>query len=70
LSATLSYFCIDRHQGAINVLFWDRTVRKIGLKELWTLKWRPQFDTANRWTKAGGVQPEDWPAWMRTFKDY
>ena len=22
------------------------------------------------WTRAGGVQPEDWPAWMRKFRDY
>jgi hypothetical protein len=22
------------------------------------------------WTKAGGVQPDDWPEWMRGFKDY
>jgi hypothetical protein len=66
----MSWACIDRHQGEINALFWDMTVRKVGLKELWTLKWEPRFDTANRWTKAGGVKPEDWPAWMRGFKDY
>ena len=28
------------------------------------------IDTRNRWTRAGGVQPEDWPEWMRRFKDY
>jgi hypothetical protein len=22
------------------------------------------------WTKAGAVKPEDWPHWMRKFKDY
>jgi prepilin-type N-terminal cleavage/methylation domain-containing protein/prepilin-type processing-associated H-X9-DG protein len=66
----ISFVCIDRHQGGTNVLFWDRTVRKVGLKELWTLKWDPLFNTANRWTKAGGVKPEDWPEWMRGFKDY
>jgi len=62
--------CIDRHNGQVNGLFLDWSVRKIGLKELWTLKWTMQFDTANPWTKAGGVQPEDWPSWMRSFKDY
>jgi len=45
-------------------------VRKVGLKELWTLKWSKYFDTSGPWTKAGGVAPEDWPAWMRGFKDY
>jgi hypothetical protein len=42
----------------------------VGLKGLWTLKWSRDFDTAGRWTRAGGVQPEDWPDWMRRFKDY
>ena len=62
--------CINRHEGNVNGLFLDWSVRKIGLKELWTLKWNMQFDTANPWTRAGGVQPKDWPEWMRRFKDY
>jgi prepilin-type N-terminal cleavage/methylation domain-containing protein/prepilin-type processing-associated H-X9-DG protein len=68
-SSSLSY-CINRHNGFINGLFLDWSVRKVGLKELWTLNWNQQFDTANAWTKAGGVRPEDWPEWMRKFKDY
>lgn len=63
-------FCLNRHNEHINGLFLDWSVRKVGLKELWTLKWNLQFDTAGPWTKAGGVQPEDWPAWMRSFRDY
>jgi prepilin-type N-terminal cleavage/methylation domain-containing protein/prepilin-type processing-associated H-X9-DG protein len=63
-------FCMNRHDGGINGLFLDCSVRKVGLKELWTLKWWRKFDTAGPWTKAGGVQPEDWPQWMRRFKDY
>ena len=63
-------FCIDRHDGGINMLFMDWSVRKVGLKELWTLKWHRSYDTAGPWTKAGGVQHEDWPEWMRRFKDY
>ncbi|MCJ7675516.1 MAG: hypothetical protein MUO33_10245, partial [Sedimentisphaerales bacterium] len=62
--------CINRHDGFINGLFLDWSVRKVGLKELWTLKWHREFDTAGPWTKAGGVKPEDWPQWMRRFKDY
>ncbi len=61
-------FCIDRHDGAINILFMDWSVRKVGLKELWTLKWHRSYDRAGPWTKAGGVQPDDWPPWMRNFK--
>jgi prepilin-type N-terminal cleavage/methylation domain-containing protein/prepilin-type processing-associated H-X9-DG protein len=62
--------CIDRHDGGINSLFMDWSVRKVGLKELWTLKWWSQYNTRGPWTKAGGARPEDWPQWMRRFKDY
>jgi prepilin-type N-terminal cleavage/methylation domain-containing protein/prepilin-type processing-associated H-X9-DG protein len=66
----MAYFVIDRHNAGINGLFMDWSVRKVGLKEPWTLKWCPDFRTTGPWTKAGGVQPEDWPVWMRKFKDY
>ena len=62
--------CLNRHSGGINMLFRDWSVRKVGLKELWTLRWHPEFDTSGPWTLAGGVQREDWPEWMRGFKDY
>jgi len=62
--------CINRHNGGINMLFMDWSVRKVGLKELWTLKWHRDFDTAGPWTQAGGVKPDAWPPWMRRFKDY
>jgi prepilin-type processing-associated H-X9-DG protein len=61
---------MDRHRGGINSLFMDWSVRKVGVKEPWTLKWSPGYNTAGPWTKAGGVKPEDWPQWMRRFKDY
>jgi prepilin-type N-terminal cleavage/methylation domain-containing protein len=62
--------CINRHNGHVNGLFLNWSVRKVGLKELWTLKWHRDFNTAGPWTIAGGVQPSDWPLWMRRFKDY
>jgi prepilin-type N-terminal cleavage/methylation domain-containing protein/prepilin-type processing-associated H-X9-DG protein len=69
-SGSAGELCINRHNGSINGLFLDWSVRKIGLKELWTLKWYLNFNTSGPWTKAGGVLPEDWPHWMRGFKDY
>jgi len=63
-------FSINRHDGFINVLFMDWTTRKVGLKELWTLKWNTDYNIAGPWTRAGFVQPSDWPQWMRSFKDY
>ncbi len=68
--SAMSFFCIDRHRGSVNGSFLDGSARQIALKELWTLKWHADFDTAGPWTKAGGVKPEDWPLWMRKYKDY
>ena len=62
--------CINRHDGVINAVFLDLNVRKVGLKELWTLNWNRTFDIHGPWTKAGGAAPQDWPQWMSSFKDY
>jgi prepilin-type N-terminal cleavage/methylation domain-containing protein/prepilin-type processing-associated H-X9-DG protein len=67
----MQQFAIPRHaNGTINMLFMDWSARKVGLKELWTLKWHREFDTANAWTLAGRARPEDWPKWMHRFSDY
>ncbi|MFH1716688.1 MAG: type II secretion system protein [Planctomycetota bacterium] len=63
-------FCLNRHGAATNGVFLDYSVRKIGLKELWTQRWNRNYDMINLWTKAGGALAEDWPQWMRSFKDY
>ena len=55
-------FCIDRHNGYINGLFVDFSVREIGLKELWKLKWHREFDT--------NAATPIWPEWMKNFKDF
>ncbi len=62
--------CLNRHGGAVNSAFLDWSVRRVGLKELWTLKWNRTLDINGAWTSRGGVQPEDWPQWMRGLKDY
>jgi hypothetical protein len=61
---------MNRHSGYVNHLFADLSLRKVGLKELWGFKWNRTFNYRNAWTKAGGVQPGDWPQWMRGFKDF
>ncbi len=58
----MDHFCIDRHDGFINSLFMDWSARRVGLKELWTLKWHREFITTGVWTKAGGTLDSDWPA--------
>ena len=66
----MMHFVIDRHNSVINHLFMDWSVRKVGLKELWTFKWHRKFPQNGFWTMAGGVQMSDWPEWMRQLKDY
>ena len=63
-------FSTNRHDGYVNSAFLDSSVRKVGLKQLWTLKWYRTFNTANSWTGAGGVAAQDWPEWLRRFRDY
>ena len=58
-------FCVNRHPaGTINCLFLDWHARKVGLKELWVLRWHKQ------WPR-DPVLP-DWSQeapWMSKFKD-
>lgn len=62
--------CINRHRGFTSCSFLDWSVRKVGLKELYTLQWHRAFNTRGIWTLAGGVSDADWPDWIRPFKDY
>lgn len=66
----MQWIVINRHTGYVNSVFLDFSARKVGLKELWTLNNHRNYDTCGPWTKCGGVQPNEWPEWMRDFKDY
>jgi prepilin-type processing-associated H-X9-DG protein len=58
----MNHFCIDRHNGFVNSLFMDWSVRGVGLKELWMLKWHRAFDTH--------APPPIWPQWLKRYTDY
>ena len=63
--SSLSVFNMNRHSCHVNGLFMDWSVRKIGLKELWTMKWHRQADVH--------ALPPVWDTeapWMRKCKDY
>jgi hypothetical protein len=62
--------CVNRHAGSVNCLFAEGSVRKVGLKEIWALKWSKTYNPRGPWTTAGGVRPDDWPEWMWQFKDF
>ncbi|MHC4148290.1 MAG: type II secretion system protein [Planctomycetota bacterium] len=69
----MKQFCVNRHSGYVKALFLDCSVREVGLKELWTLKWHRSFDTQNDFTIAGGATKALWQKlapWMADFKDY
>ncbi len=56
---------INRHNGFINGVFLDVSVRPIGRKELWELHWHRQWAT----DRVAARTPV-WPEWMRHFQDY
>ena len=58
-------FCVNRHNGRVNGVFLDGTVRAMGLKELWTMKWHREWDEDSL-----PIGMPDWPEWMKNLKDY
>ena len=59
---TMRFCNIPRHDDHINLVFMDWSVRGVGLKGLWKLKWHREFDLY--------FTSPAWPNWMRKFKDY
>ena len=57
----MDYACLNRHQGGINMLFMDLSVRGVPLKQLWALKWHKTYNVGDTYTKNF---PGIWPAWM------
>lgn len=66
----MNRFCLNRHNERTVAVFVDYHVSMVGLKELFVLRWHKGYNKAGPWSKAGGVQPGDWPEWMRGMKDY
>jgi len=67
-TGVMGVYCIPRHGETINGIFFDRSVRSIGLKELWLLKWCRNYDVG----MARENEP-DWTigtGWMTRFADY
>jgi prepilin-type N-terminal cleavage/methylation domain-containing protein/prepilin-type processing-associated H-X9-DG protein len=52
-SSSMCRFAIDRHSRAINMCFMDGSTQKVGLYDLWTLKWhrdaKPNNDIVIPW---------------------
>ena len=78
VGAGLGLAAVNRHDGGVNVCFMDFSARKVGLKELWTLKGNRLFDTCNEYTICyyGGNEHQcamfwdDQAPWMSEFPEY
>jgi len=57
----MKMLCLNRHHRNVNTLFVDFSVRKVGLKELWRLKWNRNYDLS--------APLPQWPPWMKGFAD-
>jgi len=44
----MSRHCIDRHSLAINIVFADGHTEKVGIEDLWSIKWSRAFETTNK----------------------
>jgi prepilin-type processing-associated H-X9-DG protein len=62
----MARFCQDRHDGTVNMAFLDWSVRRVGLKQLWKLKWHRTFDLN---FLGGPVWATEAP-WMKNLKNY
>ncbi|HUW19266.1 MAG TPA: type II secretion system protein [Sedimentisphaerales bacterium] len=51
-------FCIQRHDGYVNVLFLDFSVRRVSLPGLWYIWWH------RGWPIPSTEDPPVWPEWM------
>jgi prepilin-type N-terminal cleavage/methylation domain-containing protein len=69
---------LDRHKLSVNFVFLDWSVRKVGLRQLWQLRWNREStsDGASSWGNLNVVPnwenplDPDWPEWMRNSKNY
>ena len=59
----MRYVCLNRHNEHVNMLFFNFTVRRVGLQELWELKWHRNWNPTNE-------PPPAWPDWMANMRDY
>jgi hypothetical protein len=56
---------LPRHNDKIDMVFTDGSTRRVGIKELWTLKWSRTFNTNNQYT----LPRYDWPEWIDGLRD-
>ena len=63
LNNEIRRFCLPRHNGAVNGLFLDSSVKRVGLRRLWDLYWHRNYDMSI-------PPPNPWPQWMLKYQNY
>jgi prepilin-type N-terminal cleavage/methylation domain-containing protein len=67
-------FCMNRHDGYVSGALFDASARKIGLKELWELRWSRHWYRSTDYDLTPSYAPPtewDYPEhWMYGMKDY
>jgi len=58
----MMHFAIDRHQRGVNAVMMGGSVRHVGVKALWSLKWHKKYDERRGYTG-------EWPEWMSSYSD-
>ncbi len=58
----MMHFAIDRHSRGVNAVMMEGSVRPVGIKGLWSLKWHRKYDERRGFTG-------EWPNWMSSFSD-
>jgi prepilin-type N-terminal cleavage/methylation domain-containing protein/prepilin-type processing-associated H-X9-DG protein len=56
---------LPRHNDGIHMVFLDGSLRRVGIKELWTLKWNKTFNTENTCTQPSYA----WPKWIAKLRN-
>jgi prepilin-type N-terminal cleavage/methylation domain-containing protein len=63
--------CINRHDGFVNWVFMDYSVRPVGLKELWNFKWHRGYDMdEGPTTEEFNIASGNYDGWLRKFRNY
>ena len=51
-TSDMSKYIVPRHSKMVNMLFIDKSMRKVGIKELWTFRWHTEWqETLVNWNK-------------------
>jgi prepilin-type N-terminal cleavage/methylation domain-containing protein/prepilin-type processing-associated H-X9-DG protein len=58
----MMHFAMDRHSKGVNAVFVDGSVRHVGIKGLWRLKWHKKYEAARGYVGK-------WPEWMAGYSE-